>query len=127
LTPTAHKTDFDEWLVETFLRVGPFTMLIVLLEIHEASVNLLRSSYLHLVGDRTTWNEMARLFCDSGAVWNGAAFFQADRAGLIDDATATRRLGSLTRALERDRSILNDGEFFNTQGLRLKIEEIKRH
>jgi hypothetical protein len=127
LTPTAQKTDFDEWLVETFLRVGPFTMLIVLLEIHEASVNLLRSSYLHLVGDRTTWNEMARLFCDSGAVWNGAAFFQADRAGLIDDATATRRLGSLTRALERDRSILNDGEFFNTQGLRLKIEEIKRH
>ncbi|MDB5442334.1 MAG: hypothetical protein JWP73_710, partial [Phenylobacterium sp.] len=28
-----YATDFDEWLVQTFAQVGPFTMLIVLVEI----------------------------------------------------------------------------------------------
>jgi hypothetical protein len=127
LTPVFPKTDFDEWLVETFDRVGPFTLLIVLLEISETSVDLLRSSYVHVMGDRAAWSEMAQLFSESGAAWNGAAFFRADRAGLINDATARRRLASLGRALGRDRSLLNEGEFFNTGGLRLKIEEIKKN
>ena len=35
-------TDFDEWLVETFARTGPFTMLIVLVEIGETSATPLR-------------------------------------------------------------------------------------
>ena len=89
MTP-ACTTDFDDWLVETFTRVGSFTMLIVLVEI-------------------------------------GAAFFQGDRVGLIDDATARQRLLSLTRHLEKDRSILTHSEFFNTEGLRMKIEEIGTH
>ena len=53
--------------------------------------------------------------------------FQGDRAGLIDDATARQRLLSLTRHLEKDRSILTHSEFFNTEGLRMKIEEIGTH
>src|ERR1700710_2239613 len=44
MTP-ACTTDFDDWLVETFARVGSFTMLIVLVEISETSVSLLASSY----------------------------------------------------------------------------------
>ena len=120
-------TDFDDWLVGTFARVGPFTMLIVLVEIGEASVELLRSSYLHALGDETRWPEMARLFDGSGGAWNGAAFFQADRAGLVVDAVAKRRLAELTRSLHKDRSLLKEGEFFNAEGLRLKIEETPPH
>jgi hypothetical protein len=117
-------TDFDDWLVRTFARVSAFTMLIVLVEIGETSVGLLRSSYLHVIGDETRWPDMVRLFAGSGAAWNGAAFFQADRAGLIGDRIAQQRLASLVQHLEKDRSILNDGEFFDARGLRLKLEEI---
>ncbi|MEJ1977748.1 MAG: hypothetical protein WDN49_18205 [Acetobacteraceae bacterium] len=120
----ACATDFDDWLVQTFGRVGAFTMLIVLVEIREDSVGLLRSSYLHVIGDETRWPDMVALFAGAGAAWNGAAFFQADRAGLVKDAVARQRLASLVRHLEKDRSILNDGEFFDARGLRLKIEEI---
>jgi hypothetical protein len=70
---------------------------------------------------------MEDLLSASGARWNGAVFFQADRSGLIDDATAQQRLSSLTRHLHGDRSILRHGEFFNTQGLRMKIAETGTH
>ncbi len=53
----APATDFDDWLIGTFGRVGAFTMLIVLVEIGE-----------------TRRPDMVRLFADSGAPWNGAAF-----------------------------------------------------
>ena len=124
MTPAVRATDFDDWLVETFGRVGAFTMLIVLVAIGETSVALLRSSYLHAIGDETRWPEMARLFAGSGAAWNGAAFFQADRKGLVDDATAKRRLAALVRQLEKDRAILREGELFDARGLRLKIEAV---
>jgi hypothetical protein len=124
---TPRATDFDDWLVETFARFGAFTMLIVLVEIGETSVTPLRSSYLHVIGDETRWLDMERLFAGAGAAWNGAAFFRADRDGLVEDATAKRRLASLTRHLDQDRSILGEGEFFNSKGLRLKIEEIAKH
>jgi hypothetical protein len=126
MTP-ACTTDFDDWLVETFGRIGSFTMLIVLVEIGETSISLLASSYLHVIGNETRWADMVDLLSGAGVPWNGAAFFQGDRAGLIDDATASQRLLSLTRHLEKDRSILTHGEFFNAQGLRMKIEEISTH
>ncbi|MGH6796827.1 MAG: hypothetical protein ACREDI_00380 [Roseiarcus sp.] len=127
MTAAPRATDFDDWLARTFRRVGAFTMLIVLVEIGETSVALLRASYLHVIGDETNWPEMARLFAGSGAAWNGAAFFQADRTGLIGDALAKARLGSLVQRLKEDRTLLNEGEFFNNQGLRLRLEEIKAH
>jgi hypothetical protein len=123
MTP-AHGADFDDWLIRTFARVGAFTVLIVLVEIGESSVALLRSSYLHVVGDEARWSDMARLFAGSGAAWNGAAFFQADRTGLIDDTLAKQRLRALVRHLENDRALLNEGEFFNALGLRLNLKEI---
>ena len=122
--PAACTTDFDDWLVETFARVGSFTMLIVLVEIGETSISLLASSYLHIIGDETRWPDMVDLLAASGAPWNGAVFFQGDRGGLIEDATAKQRLLSLTRHLEGDRSILKHGEFFNAQGLRMRIDPI---
>jgi hypothetical protein len=126
MTP-ACTTDFDDWLVQTFARVGSFTMLIVLVEIGETSVSPLASSYLHVIGNETRWTDMVELLSGPGVAWNGAAFFQADRGGLVDDATAKQRLSSLTRHLENDRSLLTHSEFFNAQGLRMKIEEIGKH
>lgn len=120
----ARATDFDDWLVQTFGRVGAFSVLIVLVEIDETSVALLCSSYLHVIADETRWTDMTRLFDSSGAAWNGAAFFEADQAGLVADAVARQRLSSLTRHLEKDRSILNEGAFFDARGLRLNVEEI---
>jgi hypothetical protein len=116
-------TDFDDWIVETFTRIGSFTVLIVLVEIGETSVSLLASSYLHVIGDETRWTDMIDLLSGSSVPWNGAAFFQGDKGGLIDDATARQRLSSLTRHLEKDRLLLTHSEFFNAQGLRIKIEE----
>jgi hypothetical protein len=126
MTP-ACTTDFDDWLVETFTRVGSFTMLIVLVEISETSVSLLASSYLHVIGNETRWTDMMDLLSGSSVPWNGAAFFQGDRGGLVDDGTARQRLSSLTRHLEKDRSLLTHSDFFNAQGLRLRIEEIGAH
>ncbi len=100
MTP-ACATDFDDWLVETFTRIGSFTMLIVLVEIDDTSISLLASSYLHVIGDETRWTDMVDLLAASGAAWSGAAFFQGDKGGLIDDATARQRLLSLTQHLER--------------------------
>jgi hypothetical protein len=120
----ACTTDFDDWLVGIFARIASFTMLIVLVEIGETSISLVASSYLHIIGDETRWADMVDLLAASGADWNGAAFFQGDRGGLVDDATARQRLLSLTRHLATDRSILKHGEFFNPQGLRMKIDEI---
>jgi hypothetical protein len=119
-------TDFDDWLTRTYARVGAFTVLIILVDIGETSVTPLRSTHLHVVGDEISWPEMARLFDGSGVSWNGAAFFQADRDGLIIDDEAKRRLASLVRHVNEDRKILNEGEFFDPNGLRLKLEEIAR-
>jgi hypothetical protein len=119
-------TDFDDWLVRTYARVGAFTVLVILVDIGESSVTPLRSSYLHVVGDEIRWPEMALLFDGAGVSWSGAAFFQADRDGLVLDDEAKRRLASLVRHLNEDRKILNDGEFFDPNGLRLKLEEIAR-
>ena len=119
-----YATDFDEWLVQTFARVGAFTMLIVLVEIGETTAGLLRSSYLHVIGDEIRWPDIIQLFADAGAAWNGAAFYQADRAGLVRDPVAQHRLQSLMRHLESDRSLLKHAEFFDARGLRLKIEEV---
>jgi hypothetical protein len=117
-------TDFDEWIVGNFRRTGSFTLLIVLVEIGDLKVELLRSSYLPVIGDEILWPEMLTLFEGSGADWNGAAFFQADRGGLITDALARLRLAELTEHLRSDRSILSHAEFFDRRGLRLKIEEV---
>jgi hypothetical protein len=119
-----YATDFDEWLVETFARVGPFTVLIVLVEIGESTAGLLRSSYLHIVGDETRWPDVLEMFAGAGAAWNGAAFYQADRAGLVRDPVARHRLQSLMRHLEGDRSLLKHADFFDGRGLRLQIEEV---
>ena len=124
---SAHETDFDDWLVETFDATGPFTILFVLVEIGETSVGLRRSAFLHVIGDEMRWPEMARLLDGAKVDWSGVVFFRAGREGLVEDDQARDRLASLVRKLHEDRSLIREGEFFNRDGLRLAIEEIRRH
>ncbi|MBV8849563.1 MAG: hypothetical protein JOZ16_08245 [Methylobacteriaceae bacterium] len=120
-------TDFDEWLVETFAAGGPFTILIVLVEIGETTVELRRSAHLHVVGDETRWHAMLDLFARASVTWSGVVFFRAGREGLVEDDEARRRLAAIVRKLHEDRSLIGEGEFFNRDGLRLAIEALQRH
>jgi hypothetical protein len=120
-------TDFDDWIVSTFDDAGSFTMLFVLVSIKERSVELLRSAYLHVVGDELRWPEMTKVFSGAGVNWSGAVFYRAGREGLVEDGEAKARLNALVRKLHEDRSLIRDGEFFNRDGLRLQIEELKPH
>jgi hypothetical protein len=121
------ETDFDEWLATLFGRAGSFTVLIFLIGIGENSVTPLRSTHLHVVGDEIRWPEMAALLSSAGVDWQAAAFFQADAGGLVDDMIAKQRLAALTRHLNEDRKLLNDSEFFDRNGLRLKLEQVVAH
>jgi hypothetical protein len=121
------ETDFDEWLTDTFSEAGSFTVLFVLLRIAETTVEPLRSAYLHIVGDEARWPDMLALFDGAGVAWSGAVFFRAGREGLVQDAEARARLGALNRKLHEDRTLIRDGEFFNADGLRLQLEELKPH
>ena len=121
------ETDFDDWLIATYGEVGSFTMLFVLVRITETTVEPLRSAWLHVVGDETRWPDLVALFAGAGVAWSGAVFFRAGREGLVEDSEARARLSALTRKLHEDRSLIRDGEFFNADGLRLQIEEMKRH
>ncbi|MFC0409575.1 hypothetical protein [Roseomonas elaeocarpi] len=120
-------TDFDEWLADTYAETGSFTVLFVLLRITEATVEPLRSAYLHVVGDETRWPEMLSLFAGARVDWSAVVFFRAGREGLVRDDEAKARLAALTRKLHEDRSLIRDGEFFNADGLRLRLEERKPH
>ncbi|WP_027998880.1 hypothetical protein [Sinorhizobium arboris] len=122
-----HATDFDEWVISTYGDVGSFTMLFVLLRIGETSVDLLRSAYLHVLGDELRWPEMVRLFRSADVDWSGVVFYRAGREGLVEDQQAKSRLASLVFKLNEDRSLIREGELFNADGLRLTIEEIKPH
>lgn len=123
----AADTDFDDWVIDTYSDAGSFTMLFILVSISETKVELLRSAYLHVVGDELRWPDMAKLFASAGVNWSGVVFYRAGREGLVEDKEAKARLSSLVRKLEEDRSLIRDGEFFNADGLRLMIEEIKPH
>jgi hypothetical protein len=116
-------TDFDEWLVRTYSEIGDFTVLFVLLRVTDTTVEPLRSAWLHVVGDETRWPDMTRLFIGAGVEWSAAVFFRAGREGLVRDEEARARLGALTRKLHEDRSLIRDGEFFNADGLRLRLDE----
>lgn len=120
-------TDFDDWVINTYAEAGSFTMLFILVAISETKVELLRSAYLHVVGDELRWPEMTRIFRGAGVNWSGVVFYRAGREGLVEDGEAKSRLSSLLRKLDEDRSLIRDGEFFNEDGLRLMIEEIKPH
>lgn len=118
-------TDFDEWVLRAHGQSGDFTILFVLLGITHDTVEPLRWAWLHVAGDETRWPDMVRVFAGAGVAWSGAVFFRAGREGLVRDEDAQARVGSLVRKMHEDRTLIRDGEFFNADGLRLRLDERK--
>lgn len=118
-----NDTDFDDWLQASFKETGGFTLLVVLIATTKGRVDLLRSAHLHVIGDDLSWPQMAGYLDGSGAAWDAVAMFRADRDGLITDDLARERLDGLVRALNGDRTLIREGEFFNRDGLRLRLDD----
>jgi hypothetical protein len=125
LSPSDH-TEFDEWLADMVRDHGQFTVLVVLTEIGERRVVPLCSTYMHVIGDEIDWEGITAMLAGSGQRWDGAAFFptKARDGGPIDNPTARLRLAELEAKVSQNRMILNDGQFFDTHGRRIKIEPI---
>jgi hypothetical protein len=122
----APGTDFERWLRGEFAGRGAFTALAVLVEIAEATVSPLCSTYFNVIGDELDWAEMTVLFAGAGHDWDGAAFFPLTAAdgGPLDNPNARLRLRELENRLDADRLVLNEGFFFDKWGRSLKIEEV---
>lgn len=116
-------TDFDDWLQATFDETQGFTVLIVLVGIGGGRIDLLKSAHLHVIGDEIRWPDMAGYLDGSGVFWDAVALFRAGREGLVADDVARDRLDQLVRALNGDRTLIRDGEFFNRDGLRLRLDD----
>jgi len=115
---------FDEWVQEEF-RKGPFTVLVMLVEIGGESVEPVASTFLHVIGDDIDWFAMKGMLDQAPHPWHGAAFFPARLAepGPISDELARLRLHDLKRQVTADRLTLNSGAFFDGLGRLMKIEE----
>lgn len=120
-------TDFDLWLSEAFADHGAFTALVVLVRISEPQVTPVVSTFLTVVGDEVSWKEMAGLFGGSGRPWDGAVFFPQTEDGPLENAEARGRLRALEQRIRENRLVINEGEFFDTLGRRLKVEEVQRN
>lgn len=105
---------------------GEFTVLVVLTEIAETRVVPLASTYFHVIGDDVHWQDIVSMFGGSGHEWNGAAFFatKGHDGGPADHITASQRLRELEQKVTADRMVLNEGQFFDTLGRRIKIEPL---
>ena len=121
------QTDFDHWVADEYARTGDFTALVVLVMIGETKVTPLCSTYLNVIGNEIDWAEITVLFAGSGQDWRGASFFPviAANGGPLDNPTARLRLRELEARLDEDRLVLNEGQFFDKWGRRLKIEELQ--
>lgn len=117
---------FDAWLSGEYRRRGDFTMLVVLVAIDGTKIDLLRSTYLNVIGDETRWIELRDLLSGSGPSWNGAAFFALSPffAGPVSNDVARQELRALEGRLREDRRVLNEGHFFDRKGRRLKVDEL---
>lgn len=119
-------TDFDRWIKDEFSERGPFTAFVILVEIAETAVAPLCSTYFNVIGDEIDWGEITVLFAGSGRDWSGACFFPVTSAsgGPLDNPTARLRLRELETRVDDSRLVLNEGNFFDKWGRRLKIEEM---
>jgi hypothetical protein len=72
------------------------------------------------------WEEIKVMFAGSGQRWDGAAFFptKAQNGGPVDNPTARLRLAELEAKVSQNRTILNDGHFFDTEGRRIRIDPV---
>jgi hypothetical protein len=120
------KTDFESWIAEEFARTGAFTALVVLVEIGEAKVTPLCSTYFNVIGGEVDWADISVMFAGSGRRWDGASFYPVTDSdgGPLDNPTARLQLRELEARLDDDRLVLNEGHFFDQWGRRMRIEEV---
>lgn len=115
---------FEAWVRTTLGKHGDFTALVVLTQIGDGAVRPLCSTFFHIIGDEVSWDEIVKMLESSGQRWQGAAFFATKgiRGGPVDNATARQRLRELEARIIADRMTLNDGEFFDVLGRRIRID-----
>lgn len=121
------STDFDRWLAAEFTQTGAFTVLAVLVEITDSKVVPLCSTYFNVIGDEIDWAEITILFAGAGREWDGASFYPltAPDGGPLDNPNARLRLRELEARLDDNPLVLNEGNFFDKWGRRLKVEEVE--
>ena len=119
------ETDFDRWITTEFAERGAFTAFAVLVQIGEISVTPLCSTYFNVIGNEVDWGEITVLFAGAGAEWDGASFFPASarNGGPLDSPSARLMLRDIEMRLDDDRFVLNEGQFFDKWGRRLRIDE----
>jgi hypothetical protein len=116
------RADFDEWIAGEFGR-GPFTALILVLQVGELTAEPVASTYLHVIGDEVRWADMRKLLGGAPNKWNAVAFFASrDKGGPVPDRIAKVRLLDVEERVNADRLELNKGAFFDKKGRRLEIE-----
>ena len=120
-------TDFARWIAGEFGATGAFTALVVLVEIAANKVTPLCSTYFNVIGDEVDWSDITVMFAGAGTPWDGASFFPvtAPNGGPLDNPSARLKLRDLEARLDDDRLVLNEGNFFDKWGRRLKVEEIE--
>ncbi len=125
--PGQPVTDFDRWIAEEFARTGAFTAFAVLVSIAESKVSPLCSTYFHVIGDEIDWAGITVLFAGAGQPWDGVSFYPATAAngGPLDNPNARLQLRDLESRLDDNPLVLNDGNFFDKWGRRLKVEEVQ--
>jgi hypothetical protein len=123
--PEKPKTDFDVWLATEFAQTGAFTALAVLVHITENKVTPLCSTYFNVIGDEIDWAGITILFAGAGHEWDGASFYPVTgpNEGPLDNPNARLRLRELESRLDENPLVLNEGNFFDKWGRRLKVEE----
>jgi hypothetical protein len=123
---TSDHNDFDSWIAAEFAERGPFTALVVLVDIAEHKVTPLCSTYFSVIGDEVDWGEITILFAGAGVDWDGASFFPVtnEYGHPLDNPAARVKLREIEARLDADRRVLNEGHFFDKWGRRLMIEEI---
>lgn len=122
----APPNEFEAWVASAFAEAGAFTALIVLVRIGETVVTPLCSTYVNVIGDAVAWGDLVVMFAGAGQEWDGAAFFpRRDPQGQPLSNPATRiLLRELEARLDDDRLVLNEGEFFDRWGRRMRVDEV---
>lgn len=116
---------FNDWIAEEFDQAGPFTAMVVLVSIGEIEVTPLRSTFLHVIGDEIDWLSFSEMMRGANVNWDGAMIMpmRDEDNGLFEDEQARQELRKLEQRIIEDRLVLNQGNFFDKWGRRLKIEE----
>ena len=117
--------DFETWLARAYAETGAFTAFVILVEIGRTQATPLCSTYFNVIGDEVSWHDLVVMFAGAGAEWDGAAFFceTAPGGGPLDNPTARLKLRVLESRVDDDRLVLNEGQFFDKWGRRMRIDE----